>query len=176
MYHVNGELTPASEATVSVDDRGFRYGDAAFETCRAYGGRVFLLVLYAWSGLGAAIGPPLILSLWWKGTTKAGVIAGMITGAVVTIFWNQVMTPLFGFWFYELLVSFPVSFIVTLLVSSFTKPPETALAELDIMKKPLDEVIGAGDTSYRIKPSSIGLTEMDQVKAWLGNLKPQTMP
>jgi len=30
-----------SEATVSVDDRGFRYGDAAFETCRAYGGEVF---------------------------------------------------------------------------------------------------------------------------------------
>lgn len=140
------------------------------------GGRVFLLVLYAWSGLGAAIGPALILSLWWKGTTKAGVIAGMITGAVVTIFWKQVMTPVFDFWFYELLVSFPVSFIVTLLVSSFTKPPETAVAELDIMKKPLDEVIGAGDTSYRIQPSSIGLTEMDQVKAWLGNLKPQTMP
>ena len=41
MYHVDGELTPASEATVSVDDRGFRYGDAAFETLRAYGGEVF---------------------------------------------------------------------------------------------------------------------------------------
>ncbi|ELZ07713.1 aminotransferase class IV [Natrialba aegyptia] len=40
-YHVNGELVPASEAAVSVDDRGFRYGDAAFETLRAYGGTVF---------------------------------------------------------------------------------------------------------------------------------------
>jgi branched-chain amino acid aminotransferase len=28
-------------AAVSVDDRGFRYGDAAFETCRGYGGTVF---------------------------------------------------------------------------------------------------------------------------------------
>jgi branched-chain amino acid aminotransferase len=40
-YHVDGELVPDSEAVVSVDDRGFRYGDAAFETMRAYGGRVF---------------------------------------------------------------------------------------------------------------------------------------
>ena len=39
-YHVDGELVPASEATVSVDDRGFRYGDAAFETMRAYGGTI----------------------------------------------------------------------------------------------------------------------------------------
>ncbi|AGB36548.1 aminotransferase class IV [Natronococcus occultus] len=40
LYHVDGELVPAAEATVSVDDRGFRYGDAAFETLRAYGGSV----------------------------------------------------------------------------------------------------------------------------------------
>lgn len=40
-YHVNGSLVPASEATVSVRDRGFMYGDAAFETMRAYGGSVF---------------------------------------------------------------------------------------------------------------------------------------
>ena len=40
-YHVNGEVVPASEATVSVRDRGFLYGDAAFETLRAYGGTVF---------------------------------------------------------------------------------------------------------------------------------------
>jgi branched-chain amino acid aminotransferase len=40
-YHVNGRLVPADEATVSVRDRGFRYGDAAFETLRAYGGTVF---------------------------------------------------------------------------------------------------------------------------------------
>ncbi|AEH38578.1 aminotransferase class IV [Halopiger xanaduensis] len=41
LYHVDGDLVPASEATVSVDDRGFRYGDAAFETLRAYGGTIF---------------------------------------------------------------------------------------------------------------------------------------
>ncbi len=40
-YHVDGELVPESEATVSVRDRGFMYGDAAFETMRAYGGSIF---------------------------------------------------------------------------------------------------------------------------------------
>jgi len=40
-YHVDGRLVDRENATVSVDDRGFRYGDAAFETCRAYGGEVF---------------------------------------------------------------------------------------------------------------------------------------
>ncbi|MFC6960944.1 aminotransferase class IV [Halocatena marina] len=43
-YHVNGRLVSAEDASVSVLDRGFRYGDAAFETLRAYGGAVF-----AWS-------------------------------------------------------------------------------------------------------------------------------
>ncbi|WP_117592159.1 aminotransferase class IV [Haloprofundus halophilus] len=41
VYHVNGELVPASEATVNVRDRGFMYGDAAFETLRVYGGHLF---------------------------------------------------------------------------------------------------------------------------------------
>ncbi len=40
-YHVDGKLVPAEEATVDVRDRGFQYGDAAFETVRVYGGSVF---------------------------------------------------------------------------------------------------------------------------------------
>ena len=40
-YHLNGSLVDRENAMVHVDDRGFRYGDGAFETCRAYGGEVF---------------------------------------------------------------------------------------------------------------------------------------
>jgi len=40
-YHVDGELVAEDEATVSVLDRGFMYGDAAFETLRVYGGDPF---------------------------------------------------------------------------------------------------------------------------------------
>ena len=41
LYHVDGELVEAEDAVVSVCDRGFAYGDAAFETLRAYGGTCF---------------------------------------------------------------------------------------------------------------------------------------
>ena len=44
-YHVDGELVDAEAATVSVEDRGFRYGDAVFTTIRAYGGTP-----HAWEG------------------------------------------------------------------------------------------------------------------------------
>lgn len=40
-YFVNGEIVPAGDARISVRDRGFLYGDAAFETLRAYAGRPF---------------------------------------------------------------------------------------------------------------------------------------
>jgi len=40
-YHVDGDLVAADDATVNVRDRGFQYGDAAFETLRAYGGQTF---------------------------------------------------------------------------------------------------------------------------------------
>jgi len=40
-YHVDGKLVPADEATVSVRDRGFLYGDGVFETLRVYGGEIF---------------------------------------------------------------------------------------------------------------------------------------
>lgn len=40
---IDGTLRPAAEATVSVFDRGFLYGDSVFETVRTYGGRPFAL-------------------------------------------------------------------------------------------------------------------------------------
>lgn len=46
-YHVDGELVPASEATVSVHDRGFAYGDAVFETVRVYGSVPFRWAAHA---------------------------------------------------------------------------------------------------------------------------------
>lgn len=40
-YYVNGDFVPQDEAMISVRDRGFLYGDAAFETLRVYDGHVF---------------------------------------------------------------------------------------------------------------------------------------
>lgn len=48
---------------------------------------VFGLVACAWGGFGAAFGPLILFSLFWKRTTVQGAIAGMITGGVVDLLW-----------------------------------------------------------------------------------------
>lgn len=82
---------------------------------------VFWLVLFAWAGLGAAFGPPLILALYWRGTTRAGVLAGVLTGAVTTIVWY--LTPALKDRVYELIPAFVLAGLVTWLVSRVTTPP-----------------------------------------------------
>jgi sodium/proline symporter len=47
------------------------------------------MVAYAWTGLGASFGPPILFSLWWRGTTRAGVLAGMIGGMLSTVVWQN---------------------------------------------------------------------------------------
>ncbi|MEC8202742.1 MAG: aminotransferase class IV, partial [Pseudomonadota bacterium] len=39
----NGEIIPETEARVPFRDRGFKYGDAAFDTTRTFGHRIFKL-------------------------------------------------------------------------------------------------------------------------------------
>ncbi len=48
------------------------------------------MVAYAWSGLGASFGPALLFSLWWRRTTWAGALAGMLGGMTAAIVWNNV--------------------------------------------------------------------------------------
>lgn len=83
---------------------------------------VFWLVLFAWAGLGAAIGPTSILALYWRGTTKAGVLAGLVTGTTVTIVWYYI--PVLKNNLYELIPAFALSLLATWLVSTFTQKPE----------------------------------------------------
>ncbi|GAA6185138.1 sodium/proline symporter PutP [Aliiglaciecola sp. NS0011-25] len=49
---------------------------------------VLTLVSNAWAGFGAAFGPLVIISLYWKRMTFAGALAGMITGAVTVLIWG----------------------------------------------------------------------------------------
>lgn len=93
---------------------------------------VFWLVLFAWGGLGASFGPTLILSLFWKRTSKAGIIAGLISGTAVTIIWNQVAA--LKEIIYELVPAFFVSFFLTVIVSLMTKAPREADTELGAIK------------------------------------------
>ncbi|MFH1501471.1 MAG: sodium/proline symporter, partial [Candidatus Eisenbacteria bacterium] len=66
--------------------------------------QVFWFVLYAWAGLGAAFGPGMVLSLWWKRTSKWGVFAGMVVGSTVAVVWHNV--PLLKGLVYELVPAF----------------------------------------------------------------------
>ncbi len=75
---------------------------------------IFDKVLFAWGGLGAAFGPALILSLWWRGTTRNGVLAGMITGFLTVIIWDN--SPWSGA-VYSLVPAFILAFIAVIAVS-----------------------------------------------------------
>ena len=43
LAYINGVFCPISEAKVSIDDRGFQFGDGIYEVIFAYGGKLFLL-------------------------------------------------------------------------------------------------------------------------------------
>lgn len=88
---------------------------------------VFWLVLFAWAGLGASIGPTSILSLYWKKTTRAGVFAGLITGTVTTIVWYNI--PALKSAMYELVPAFLLGLLATVVVSLFTRKPSAAEVE-----------------------------------------------
>lgn len=53
------------------------------------GGSILALVSYAWAGFGAAFGPVLILSLYWKRITRNGAVVGMLVGGLTVIFWSK---------------------------------------------------------------------------------------
>lgn len=80
---------------------------------------VFWLVLFAWAGLGASLGPTSILALFWKKTTRQGVFAGLIAGTVVTIIWYYI--PGLKGIIYELVPGFVAGLIATITVSLMTE-------------------------------------------------------
>ena len=82
--------------------------------------KIFDFVLYAWSGLGAAFGPTLLCVLYYKRTTWAGVIAGMIAGFATSIIWVEVYKEA-SHGLYEAIPGFIAGFVVTLGVSAITK-------------------------------------------------------
>ena len=91
---------------------------------------VFRIVSFAWAGFGAAFGPLMLLSLFWKRTTRAGALAGMIGGAAMIFIWKFGVRPLGGALdIYELLPAFIVSIVLIVVVSLATKAPEKAVVE-----------------------------------------------
>lgn len=64
------------------------FGLAAFIMALTVKDSVYGLVSYAWSGIGSSFGPALILLLYWKKFSRAGIVASLISGTVGTIIWK----------------------------------------------------------------------------------------
>lgn len=64
-----------------------------------------------WIGMGAAFGPPIFLSFFWKPLTAQGSVAGIVTGCLTTIIWK--MTPVLQNALHE---GIPAIFLATLAV------------------------------------------------------------
>ncbi len=91
---------------------------------------VFGIVSFAWAGFGAAFGPVVLFSLFWKRTNKWGALAGMITGGVMVFVWKYLIAPIGGVLdIYELLPAFLLACIALVVVSLLTTPPDQEIVE-----------------------------------------------
>lgn len=79
------------------------------------------LVSYAWAGLGAAFGPAILLSLFWKRMTIQGAVAGMVSGGASVIIWEAFLSET---GVYSLAPAFVIALIAVVAVSLATKAPE----------------------------------------------------
>ena len=104
---------------------------------------VLELVAYAWGGFGAAFGPVIILSLFWRRMTRNGALAGMIVGALTVVIWADLLEvwfnitadthPIFGL--YEIVPGFILGWIAIMVVSLLGKEPsQEILDEFDSVK------------------------------------------
>lgn len=73
------------------------------------------LVSYAWAGFGATFGPIIILSLYWKGITEKGTIAGMLIGGTTIIIWKNISGGIFDI--YEIIPGFILATLAILIFS-----------------------------------------------------------
>ncbi|CED57558.1 sodium/proline symporter [Aliivibrio wodanis] len=85
------------------------------------------LVSYAWAGFGAAFGPAIVLSLYWKGMNRNGALAGIVVGGITIVVWKQ----LTGGWFdvYEIVPGIIFATTAIIAVSKLTGKPEEAVAQ-----------------------------------------------
>ncbi len=89
---------------------------------------IFRVVSYAWAGLGAAFGPLMLFSLFWKRTNFQGAVAGMLTGGIMVFVWKNCIARLGGYWgVYELLPAFVLSSLAIVVVSLVTEKPSAEI-------------------------------------------------
>jgi SSS family solute:Na+ symporter/sodium/proline symporter len=95
---------------------------------------ILSLVSNAWAGFGAAFGPLVILSLYWKKMNKQGALAGMLTGAFTVLFWIYAPITIGGeslsSTMYEIVPGFILATIAIVVVSKFTADPDESVEQM----------------------------------------------
>ncbi|MCW8996632.1 MAG: sodium/proline symporter PutP [Psychromonas sp.] len=108
------------------------------------------LVSYAWAGFGAAFGPVIIISLYWKRMNRNGALAGMLVGGLTIVIWKQLSGGIFDL--YEIVPGIIFATIAIVLTSLLTKGPDNTVTELFDKYK-------------------TNLTELDKVEQGIGQLQ-----
>lgn len=100
---------------------------------------IFDFVLFAWSGIACAFTPVVLCSLFWRRTTRAGAIAGMVAGFTVTVVWVEAFKA--RFWdLYEMIPGFAAGLLCCVLVSLATRADEQAAGELESVRETVGPV------------------------------------
>ncbi|MCM2681103.1 sodium/proline symporter PutP [Echinimonas agarilytica] len=94
---------------------------------------VLELVGYAWAGFGAAFGPVLLLSLYWRGMNRAGALSGMLVGGATVVIWRQLSGGIFDL--YEILPGVVFALIAIFIGSKLGAPAtQKSLDDFDAIK------------------------------------------
>lgn len=92
------------------------------------------LVSNAWAGFGAAFGPLVLFSLYWRRMNFAGALAGMLVGASTVLIWIYAPITINGgslsSVIYEIVPGFILSSIAIVLVSLMTSEPAKEITTL----------------------------------------------
>ncbi|MCI5599732.1 MAG: sodium/proline symporter PutP [Hallerella porci] len=114
--------------------------DAAVQHGKSFLDVVMSLVSFAWAGFGSTFGPLMLLALFWKRTTFAGAISGMLVGGITAFVWKFYLSgfadscEIFGL--YELVPGFFLSLATIFVVSLCTKKPSQEIVdEFDMVEK-----------------------------------------
>jgi cation/acetate symporter len=93
------------------------------------------LVAWAFSLAGASFFPALVMGIWWRRTNKAGAVAGMLAGFLITLYY-MIGSRFYGVsWFgtqtiASAIFGLPVGFVVMGIVSLLTAPPPQDVQDL----------------------------------------------
>jgi SSS family solute:Na+ symporter/sodium/proline symporter len=92
------------------------------------------LVANAWAGFGAAFGPVVLISLYWKRMNHWGALAGIAAGALTVLFWAyspyQIEGKQLNDYLYAMIPGVFVSAVLTWLVSLVTSAPSENVSQL----------------------------------------------